>query len=320
MISIGYVTCRPEPRWDWFFQSLARLLRPGDDLELILVDYYAQACDDWTQTDVERRGKEVAAAVIDAGLAGRPVRWVPPKPTVWAGPHRLSQVNYWHVAASRNTALCYVRGDYWAMLDDRCVLQNGWMVALREAVAGNYAVCGAYQKRTGITVKNGVIENAGIITGKDSRVAYVKEHRANAVTTPAPGSWFFGCSFGLPTEWALQVNGFAEDYCDGMGAEDTLFGSCLETIRCPILFDRRMAIVEDRTPEYLGPVMKRIDKGKSPQDKSHRVLEVFKGSPTSKNVCDLRALRQRVLAGQPFPPPVGPHTDWYDGQFVSAFA
>lgn len=324
MISIGYITSRPEPRFDWLMQSLGRLLKPSDEVELILVDSFAEPNDGWTSAMVQDRARQVSKAQSASGMKRIRVSWVPPKPTVWSGPYRVTRDNWWSAASSRNTALCLARGDYWVMLDDRCVLQHEWMDGLRAAEAGQYAVCGPYQKRSGITVEDGVIKHAGIVTGEDSRLEYCRTHYMDPkhqIENPykAPGSWFFGCCFGVPMEWALQVNGFAEDYCDSLSAEDYVFGNCIEANGWPILYDVRMAIIEDRTPECLGPPIKRTDKGVSPHDKSHKVLEIFKGSKTSKNSFEIRQLRKRVLAGEPFPLPIGPRTDWYDGSFVSSF-
>jgi len=322
IISIGYITSRKEPRFDWFFESLAVQLQPTDDIELILVDFFAQEGDGWTSADVGTRGTEVMKAQTKAGLKC-PVIWTPPKPTVWQGPYRLTKDQWWAAANSRNTALCWSAGDYWVNVDDRCVLLPGWMDAVREAKAGNYAVCGPYQKRTSVTVENGLIKNAGIVTGEDNRTAYVRQyydiHQHLRNPFSAPGSWWYGCSTGIPIEWALKVNGYPEDVCDGLGSEDSLFGILLQNNNLPIYFDERMAIVEDRSPEFIGTTMRREDKGEigTPRDKSHSALNRIQTSKVSMNSYDIRQLRNNMLQGKPWPKPTALAYDWFDKQPIN---
>jgi hypothetical protein len=311
LISIGYVTSRKEPRFDWFLDSLRRQLQSSDDVEIILVDFFAQPCDDWTRENVDWRGIQLSRAVHKLS-----VRWSPPKPTVWSGPGRLPKDNWWSAANARNTALCLARGDFFACVDDRCVLMDGWMEAVREAVKGQYVVCGPYQKRVGITVKDGVIEHAGIVTGEDNRLAYIKEHyQSLANPYSAPGEWLYGCSFGLPLEWALRVNGFDET-CDSSSGEDYIFGLMLQNNGYPMYLDTRMYLIEDRSPEALGVPMVRKDKGVSPNDKSHALLAKLRGQRRAQHPWDIRDLRTRVQKGAPWPKAFWPTTDWYDGQPV----
>lgn len=319
MITISFITSRPEPRFDWFFDSLRLQVKPSDAVEVIVIDFFAQLGSEWKAEDALNRED----AVMKAGY-GFSVRWEPPMPTVWAGPYRLTKQNWWHAGAARCTAICYALGDYWVSVDDRCVLLPGWMDAVRDAVKGHYAVCGTYQKRTGITVDNGVIRHAGIVTGEDNRLEYVKENYSDPrhqLSNPydAPGSWYYGCTFGLPLEWALKVNGVPSTFCDGLGGEDSMFGNILMQNRFPIRFDTRFAIVEDRTPEFLGPPMRREDKGEigTARDKSHACLAKFLQSKTSLNSFDIRRVREAVQAGHPFPKPTDPPYDWFDKQPLS---
>lgn len=322
MITISYITSRPEPRFDWFFQSLAAQLQPGDDIEIIIVDFFAQVGDSWNHKDVaDRRMKAFAAtAPIDDRCSG--VHWDAPKPTVWQGPHRLPRDNWWAAANARNTALCLARGDWWACVDDRCVLLPGWMAAVRDAVKGKYAIVGPYEKRTGITVKQGIIEHAGIVTGVDSRLQYIWEHYSmhKSLGNPysAPGEWFYGCSFALPVEWALKVNGFDET-CDSSSGEDYIFGLMLQNNGFELRLDTRLMIIEDRTPEFIGPAMLRKDKGQSPNDKSHALLARLKGQKRAQHPWDIRTIRNGVLRGAGWPGANWPMTDWYDGEPVHNF-
>ena len=312
MISISYITSRPEPRFDWFFSSLAAQLKSEDDVEVTVVDFFAY--DDNRRYEVFR-----PAAHHQVPNVG----WIAPKPTVWQGPNRLPKDNWWAAANARNTALCVAKGDWWACVDDRCVLMPGWMDAVRDAVKGNYAIIGPYQKRTGITVENGFIKHAGIVTGEDNRLDYVNHHYTlhESLKNPysAPGSWWYGCTTCLPVEWALKVNGYPEDICDGLGSEDSLFGLTLQNNNFEIRYDTRFYIVEDRTLEFLGQVMRREDKGEigTARDKSHAALAKLQASKTSLNSFDIRRLRESVLRGEPWPKPSALPYDWFDKQPLS---
>lgn len=317
LLSVGYITARKEPRFDWFFHSLRGQLKHSDDLEIIIIDFFAQPCDGWTKDDVEERRKK-----IDAESNGInnfiPLYWGPPKPTVWQGPNRLPKENWWAASNARNSVLCEVRGEWWAQLDDRCVLQPHWMKAVRAAMAGNYAACGPYEKRTGVTVEHGYIKNGGIVTGQDSRWEYVyKNYLPKGMKTPfsCPGEWWYSCSTVLPTEWALRVNGYDET-CDSSGGEDSIFGLMLQNNGYPIYYDSRLAIVEDRSDDAMAEPMVRRDKGQSPNDKSHALLAKLRGQRRAQHPWDVRQMRADHQRGGPWPTSIWPAIDWYDGQPV----
>jgi hypothetical protein len=180
---------------------------------------------------------------------------------------------------------------------------------------GPYAVCGPYEKRTAMTVENGCPKNGGIITGSDNRLAYVEQHWRGKKQNPydCPGAWWYGCSTALPLSWALAINGYDES-CDGLSGEDYIFGRMLENNGYPIKYDTRMAIIEDRTIGKLDPVMIRRDKGKSPKDKSHALLDLLSGCKRAQHQWDIPTVRRAVLSGEPWPVPSSPSKDWYDGQ------
>lgn len=310
MISIGIITARPDPKFDWFFQSL-RLQGGLESLgQIILIDFFAQPCDNWTQNDVDKRREVVMKQAADAGFYNY-VEWHPPMPTVWAGPNRLPKDNWWHAAACRNTVLCHAKHEFVACLDDRFVLMPTWMDAVRQAEQEKYVVCGTYQKRSNMTVVDGVIQHGGTITGEDSRLKVTNGHKFKC-----GGPWCFGCTFALPLEWALNVNG-VDSTCDGLSMEDVIFGNTLTNAGYPIYYDPRMSMVEDRTPGQLGTPMRREDKGISPNDKSHGLLSKMRGVKRAIHPIDLRKIRDSVLAGNPFPPAWGPTEDWWDGQKTS---
>jgi hypothetical protein len=311
-ITLVYSTARPAPRFDWFFDSFARCGGREQVNQIIVVDFFAQVCDAWTSEDCIARYKEVMNA---AGSMFRPiVQWVPPKPNVWNGKYRLTPRNWWAVANARNTGLCLCKNDYVVFIDDRCVLVNTFMDAVREAAANNYAVCGTYEKRDGMEVDNGVITNPGNITGKDSRAEVAQGRKMIC-----PGTWMFGHAFGLPTEWMLTVNGVDESW-DSVSMEDTHFGQMLTNNHYPIYHDPRMAMVEDRSPSSPPHDMMRSSKEKHPSDKAdktHTLIKKLWDNKRSTHQWDLRKIREQALMGIPFPVPTGPTHDWFDNQPLS---
>lgn len=305
-LTIAYVTSRKQPNMEWFGLSLRNQVLPGESLDIIVVDLH---CPHETK---ELKDSQIRNLWLGGtALENSRIVFTPPKPTVWQGEHRLTKENWWAASNARNTGICLCKTDWIAFCDDRCVLTPTWLQSVRDAMAGNYCVLGSYEKRINMKVENGVIIEPGEVTGKDCR-----EPVAEGKIVRAPGQWLFGCTFALPLEWALNVGGFPEDYCDGLSMEDVIFGLTLEHNNYLLKYNPSMKIIEDRTPSELGEPMKRSDKGVSPNDKSHKVLEVFQTAKTAMNSFDIRKVRESVMAGNPFPKPSASHFDWYDKTLI----
>jgi len=308
-ITVAYICGRKEPRIEWMLDSLCSQIT-GERIHVIIVDFHGRSLDG-------DRWPKLAS-----------LRTAPPKPTIWQGPHRITRDNWWAKSSSSNTAIVLCETPWLQFLDDRLVLAPGWLARVREAATGQYVVCGSYEKRVGMRVEGGTITELGSSIGVDPRRGTVA-HRA-------PGSWLFGCNFGLPLEWVLAVNGF-EEGVDGLASEDSIFGKMLENAGYPIRYDAAMRVVEDRSQETGGSdvwqtlptdrdrvlesvdcQMRRIDKGRSPVDKSHAALARFATRRRTDPAFtpDLRTLRARVRsgAGFPVPDPSGDYRDWYDNQ------
>ena len=312
-LTVVLTTARDKPELDWFVDSLAseriQLLNFGPPPHMGPYGLIVDGTDYWLWNRFMTPG-------------GLNVFFSHPKPSIWSGRHRITSQDWWSKSNSLNTAICLCRTDWIAFLDDRSVILPGWLDCIAEAMEGGYGVNGGYEKRRHMTVEDGVIKHGGIITAKDSRIQHME---SNGLQNPLPhgGEWCFGCNLALPLEWCLAVNGFDET-CDGISGEDTMFGLMLHNNGFPMKFDKRMMMIEDRTPGECGPVMRREDKGVSPNDKSHALLARLKGLKRALNEpCgwDLRQIRADVLAGKPFPvPPEKEHRDFYDGQLIKEFA
>lgn len=298
-LTIVYITSRKEPKIEWFLDSLHRILPSDCDMQVIIVDG-------------RKHGYGVGYSEERFVTGPRPlaVQHVEPKPTIWSGRYRITNTDWWSKSNSLNTAICLCETSYIAFVDDRCVLSPAWIHCVEESIAGQYAVCGSYEKRANMVVKDGEIIDMGTLLGADTRT--------QAGYPYATQDWYGG-SGALPLDWCLAVNGFAEKLCDGASAEDSVFGICLRNSGFPIMYDPRMLIIEDRTPGQIDGGLKRADKGPpgTSEDKSHKIIEIIRDKTTSQNDFDIRELRDRVLSGEPFPPPCASHYDWYDNQSIA---
>lgn len=298
-LTIVHVTARAEPRIMWFLKSLMHQLHAEDKITVVSVNFFTDG--------LHVRDEQWHPQIL--------VRFTRPKPTVWQGPERITKDHWWAMSNARNTGLCLCRDEWIAFLDDRCVLRPHWLDSIRLAMANHYAVFGSYEKRWGMEVTDGFITKEGELKGIDCRLPVVKDHRDNQDVVKCTGDWAFGCTLALPLEWALHVNGY-DEVCDGLSMEDVIFGIMLQNNGFDLRFDRRMAVVQDRTPDRLGLAMVRKDKGVSPQDKSHALLKRMSLLRHASHPFIIRELRNRVLQGAPWPPPWGPVFDWFDQQRV----
>ncbi len=281
-------------------------LKPGDygteGVHVIKVDLHAtELSERWFKKDFG-----------DGAFALLRVVTTPPKPSVWQGPHRLVRENWWDISSAKNTAVCICLTEWLAYVDDRCVLGPKWLQAVRDAMAGHYAVAGSYEKRFGMESKDGKITHAGEVTGVDPRIKRLKPLQ------PTFGGEFYGCTQAMPLEWLLEMNGWQEEGCAGIGLEDVIMGNRLSQNGHTIKFDPRMHIIEDRPRDAGEGMPHRADKGISPNDKSHKTLEVFGGGKWSNNQINLRQEREKIQRGEPWTIPTEPRTDFYDGQPLSA--
>lgn len=298
-LTIVYTTSRKQPHLSWFYSSLLRKINPGEHIAVSVIDYYADA-DSWM--------------AVDDGVNFLPYedqitvqRWRC-KPTIWQGKYQLPKEPYWAKSAYLNTGICRCKTDWLCFVDDRSYLDSHFLQSIREAMDAEYAVCGSYEKRAGMKIEDGEIVESGTLLGVDTRT---------------PGCYLFDSWYGgsgaLPLEWCLAVNGFNESLCDGLGSEDSVFGVTLRNSGYPIRYDSKMRLIEDRTPGELDGALKRSDHGISPNDASHKIVEMMRDKTTSQNNFDIRNMRDRVLSGEPFPPPTDSPIHWFTGTPITDF-
>lgn len=302
---------RKDPKIQWFLESLDR--ETGGDysrIKIVIVDFWA--------TDPE--GMKTYGRMGWAQDT-RPIFHKPVKPCVWQGPHRLTKQDWFAASNARTTALCHAPDGWIVYCDDLAVLMPGWLNAVREAMAGNYIVLGAYKKVKNLVVENGAVRSCWEFPqGLDSRWPA----GSDSGPVPATGGMMYGCSVAMPVEALLTINGWPEDLCDGLGSEDYCCGLALENAGYTFKYDRRMLTLESEEDHHTGPVFRKEDwhfengkpvpGGNGGDDKSHAALNIAKQSkyfPNSFGEGGIRALRQRILAGEPFPIPQSPQHDWF---------
>ncbi len=293
-LTIAYMTCRKNPRFEWFADSIREQLDPAQ-FDLLVVDFYAK----------ERDLAEYARSI------GINAKSMTPKPTVWQGEHRLVKENHFAAANARNTAICAANGDYLVFADDLSVARPGWGQAVLEAARAGYVVCGSYEKMLEIQVVKGRLVSARQHQpGKDARLL----HQAHI--GPCHPGWFYGCSCGAPLEAFLKINGYPE-IADGMGYEDAVTGMALAENGYKFVFDPRMATVESEEGHHEDKPFIRSDPGVSPNDKSHALLNICHKTKRFDNYFGsdgIRGLREKVQAGEPFPIAQIPEHEWFTGK------
>lgn len=296
MLTIAYFTSRKQPCIEWFFDSLH--IETGGDysgIKVVVVDFYAES------RPVHQ-------------LAHCPILHVTPKPTVWQGKCRLTSVDYFAASNARNTAICLADDGWIAFVDDVSVLLPGWLSRIKLAQEKNYIVLGSYQKVSDLIVENGVVTHfKEIDRGIDSRWKFGTDEPVNL-----GGGALFGASLAGPVQAFLDINGFDED-CDSLGGEDTGAGIMLERQGHLMLYDRQMKTYEWEEGHFLDTPMRRCDPGVSPNDKSHKMLDMLiNGSrnraPNYFGPDGIAGLRKKVLAGEPFPLVGIPEHDWFTGK------
>ena len=331
MLTIAYFTSRLEPRIDWFFDSLHRELA-GDytGIRIVVVDFWAQVMPaaiprdgmptlPWREDNVRERRTEIRSAFYNGFGGGEKTFefWhVPPKPTPWQGPFRRTKRDWFSAANTRNTAICLAPDGWIAFVDDLSVLTPGWMSRVRAAWEGSNReiTLGAYRKVKNLSVTDGAITGFDDFPeGWDGRWKQTGDQDLFS----APGGWLFGCSLVAPVDAFLDINGYPEAWCDGLGFEDCIAGVLLEKKGYRFVYDRKMLTLEDEDLHYQLPKMVKSDYGVSPNDKSHRVLGQALTSdgwhPNFFGDETLRGLRARVLAGEPFPVNQLPEHEFFTG-------
>jgi hypothetical protein len=253
--SIIYVTNRKNPRWKWFVDSLCRqadfeqrrylqivfvdshLWRPGLSRS---IDKSTLGFDDPHFHDPDRRVE--LELVVNNRLD---YLHIPPIPNVYEGPFRLVKESWFAASNSRNTGFVVAKYPQVIFIDDLTVLGPQWLDQALHSAHHGYIVAGMYKK-----VKNLVVEDGKPVSfdefpeGRDSRWDY----GSDGGIVPWEGS-IYGCSFGVPLERALEIDGF-EMACCGSGNEDSDFGIRLRRSGGKVFLNRNMFTMESEEDHH----------------------------------------------------------------------
>lgn len=312
-ITIAYFTCRKEPKIEWFFYSLNRELK-GDwsNIQVLLIDYYHQF----------NPGLRTLEFLPFYERYTDNVSHISPKPTVWQGKYKKTTNEYFAASNSRNTAFVNCTTDYLVCIDDLTVVKEGWWDTVKWGQDNNYVLLGAYAKANELVCQGDgsySYKEETLHKGLDSRYNNeVVKHTTKPVKVA--GSWLYGCSFSLPLELALKIDGF-DEACDGQGAEDYDFGIRLGRVTSDIYYCKEMFTYENDEMHSYGNNQKFIRSCKTIGPDS--VLKKYKGTSS-----DHAMLKSVMDSNSPLP--VLPSylkekdsslrltdTDWRDGQLLS---
>lgn len=335
-VTIAHVTSRLEPCWDWFADSLVSQLTPEElkQVQVIFIDRhlwkpeFRTAFPDWRDlTKIQLESTEYHDPArwdkLEAAVRGRfDFQFMPPKPNVWQGAFRLTTKDWFTAAQARNTAIMASERQYFVGVDDLSVLLPGWAIQVRHAAQNGYCVCGAYKKVKKLVVEGGKVASFEEYPGGvDTRW----NRGSDGGIVPWSGSGLFGCSFGMPVELLLTVNGF-DEATDGQSAEDYDLGIRAQRAGGKFFYNRNMTTYESEEMHFLDAPLPRESKLVLPE----RLPAGYEGNPMSDHVMlnrvtreervttlggvSLRELRAQFLDTSFVPIPRTPDYDWRDGK------
>jgi hypothetical protein len=291
MITFGFPTCRSQCGLDWFVDGLewqARWL--GFDLmsaELVVVDALL-----WVDPQVRRD------QISDIVRGRIPLVHVPPKPSPFQGPDRLTKDEYAAHSSARNTVLCHARGDYILSVDDLSILEVTWLQFMLEAALHAKVVAGTYSK------DNDVVVESGRCIERTITKFFVDGRGNEGPRFTNGGGWFFTGNFGLPMRLALKVNGF-DERLNAFGCEDCDMGVRLARLGHETWIEPRAKTIQaqdlklkqnDVSFSYRRIAPLEVDRWQCNSDPPDRTW-------TAGNDFVLRDLRASILAGGSYPPP-----------------
>jgi len=314
-ITIGYLTSRKDCKFEWFADGLVRELRLVSEVldtkqvQVVVVDTKL-----WPYPDnnPEQRKKQFKDIVDERFTFAH----IPPKPSVWQGPNRLTQRDYFCAANSRNTVFAAATGSHVVFVDDLSVLLTGWISGHLHAAKHRYVLCGMTSKHRNLVVdrEGYLVKHDAHLHGIDSRLRHIHEDGVRDCSA----EWLYGGTFSVPLEAALQVNGQDEIY-DSQGGEDYDFGIRLGRAGWSVRINRNCGTIESEELHHVESPMVRLDKPVSvdgPYSSNTLLNRLLRNNNTWTigNQFNLSELRKQVLSGEEFPVIAQPDRHWVDGQ------
>jgi hypothetical protein len=326
MISFVYVTCRKDPKLEWFIDALYNQIKINNfdinKIQIVIVDYELQY-------DKDNLRKYMIEKIINNRFD---FIHVPPKPSNIQGIYKLTKINYFSCSLARNTGICYVKYDYVAFIDDLSTFEEGSFAEIVKCASLNIVVGFAYKKVNNLSVIDGKIvsktEHAG---GIDSR------WNGGDIFRKISGSQLYGYS-ASPLSIILKINGY-DEICNTMGGEDYHYGMRIDKLNIPIYYNRRVVFYESEEFADQGNVFIRRDPLLSKElylslmskfnvtnryvnnaryDLSHFILDLLtrNKSWTEGNDYNISELRNKIQEGGEFNSIFDPNTKTLDDLFL----
>jgi len=312
-LTIAYMTNRPDPAFRWFADSLANQITPDLEIEVLVVDLLSDYA---PQERMQYFRDHTRPEFI--------LRVIPPKPCAWQGKHRKTVEDMFAAAIARNTAFIHTTSNYIFCVDDLTVLGPQWLANAKHAAENRYVMCGAYKKLECHpdelkNFKDGElphmrVENGTIISHGREILDCRWNYGSDDGIKPCAGSFFFGCSFGVPMEAVLKTNGF-DEYHDGLGAEDYDFGTRLARAGYKLYYNRNALTCEsEEMHRQPGNFLRKNRMSHTGEEVDwymvHRLNEQPSRFTTLGDWTNIKKLRALVASGREIPPTVIPTQDW----------
>jgi hypothetical protein len=246
MISFVYITCRKDPKLEWFINALYNQIVENNfditKIQIVIVDYELQYDKDNSRRDMIKNILNDRFDFIH----------IPPKPSNIQGIYKVTKINYHACSIPRNTGICYVKYDYVVFVDDLSIFEEGSFAEIVKCCTLKIVVAFAYKKVYELSVVDGKIvsktEHPG---GIDSRWNGGDRFRQIG------GSQMYGYS-ASPLSVILQVNGY-DEICNTMGGEDYQYGMRVEKLNIPIYYNRNVVFYESEELADQGNIFIRRD-------------------------------------------------------------
>jgi hypothetical protein len=306
MLTFIYSTCRKNPKFEWFIDSLYNQVVEcnfdSSKIQIVLVDFDLQ----YDSSRIEH-----FKSIINNRFE---LTHVECKPCAYQGKYKLTSINYHTCSTPRNTGICYAKYDYLFFIDDLCVLKPGSFKHMVDYAKQRIVVNFSYKKVYDLSVENGKIKTIReTASGTDSRLS-------GPAFRQIPGTMFYGYS-GCPLEEMLKVNGF-DEICSSMGGEDYQCGMRLQIAGVKLYYSTNVMFYESEEYADQGNVFIRRDPLLSPEvysqllkkynitkryvegrtDLSHFILDLLtrNKSWSEGNDYNLSDLRNKILQGGSF--------------------
>ena len=224
MITFIYITCRKNPKLEWFVDSLCNQ-KDDTPIQLVIVDYDLQF-------DETRR--ELFSKIVRNRLD---FVHVSSKPNPVQGKYRLTSINYFSAGSARNTGICYAKYDYLVFIDDTSIMKEGSFSEILKCANEKIIVSFGYKK-----VRAMVIEDGKFISGRFDEHGTDSRWNQGLEFRKISGSQLFGYS-ASPLSVILSVNGY-DEICNTMGGEDYHYGVRVEKLNIPIYYNRNVTFYE----------------------------------------------------------------------------